>query len=68
MSLTHKCCLFNNNIHEKISPFLLAESMSINPKKCKNLKFFECRKTKLVQKVEIKNDWQVQKEVTNQAF
>ena len=43
-----------NNIHEKISPFWLAESMSINPKQCKNLKFFECRKTKLVQKVEIK--------------
>ena len=42
-----------NNIHAKISPCRLAESMSINPKQCKNLKFFECRKTKLVQKVEI---------------
>jgi len=42
--------------------------MSIYPKQCKNLKFFECRKTKLVQKVEVKNDWQVQKELTNQAF
>ena len=40
-------------IHEKISPCWLAESMSINLKQCKNLKFFECRKTKLVQKVEI---------------
>ena len=28
--------------------------MSINPKQGKNLKFFECRKRKLVQKVEIK--------------
>jgi len=27
-----------------------------------------CRKTKLVQKVEIKNDWHMQKELTNQAF
>ena len=43
----------SNNIHEKISPCWLAESMSINPKQCKNLKFFECTKTKLVQKVEI---------------
>ena len=33
--------------------FLHGESMSINPKQCKNLKFFECRNTKLVQKVEI---------------
>ena len=46
----------------------MAESSAINPKQCKNLKFFECRKMKLGQKVEIKNDWQVQKEVTNQAF
>ena len=46
-----KCA--TNNIHEKISPCSLAESMSINPKQCKNFKFFECRKTKLVQKVEI---------------
>ena len=45
-----------------------AESCAINPKQCKNLKFFECRKTKLVHNVEIKNDWQMQKEVTNQAF
>ena len=44
---------YTNNIHEKISPCWLAESMSINPKQCKNLKFFESRKTKLVQKVEI---------------
>ena len=44
---------FFNNIHEKIFPRSLAESMSINPKQCKNLKFFEFRKTKLVQKVEI---------------
>ena len=49
----------NNNIHTKISAFWLAESMSINPKQCKNQKFFERRKTKLVRKVEIKNDWQV---------
>ena len=28
-------------------------SIIINPKQCKNLKFFECRKTKLEQKVEI---------------
>ena len=27
--------------------------MSINPTQCKNLKFFECRKTKLMQKAEI---------------
>ena len=43
-----------NNIHEKISPYKLAESMSINPKQCKNLKFFECRKLKLSAKLEIK--------------
>ena len=42
-----------NNIHEKISPCWLAESMSIIPKQCKNLKFFQCRKTKLGQKIEI---------------
>ena len=48
-----------NNIRTKISAFWLAKSMSINPTQWKNLKFFECRKTKLVQKVEIKNDWQV---------
>lgn len=44
----------DNNIHTKISGFWLAESMSINPEQGKNLKFFECRKRKLVQKVEIK--------------
>ena len=38
---------------KKIPLCWLAESMSINPKQCKNLKFFECRKTKLEQKVEI---------------
>ena len=38
----------------------MAQSMSINPKQSKNLKFFECRKKKLVQKCEIKkNVWQV---------
>ena len=44
---------YTNNIHEKISPCWLAESMPINTKQCKSLKFFERRKTKLVQKVEI---------------
>ena len=44
------------NIHIKISAFRLAKRMSINPKQWKNSKFFECRKTKVVQKVEIKND------------
>ena len=52
-------CYNISNIHTKISAFWLTESMSINPKHCKNLKIFECRKTKLVQKVEIKNDWPV---------
>ena len=59
---THQFLHFSkdNNIHTKISAFWLAESISINPKQRKNLKFFwECRKTKLVQKVEIKNDWHV---------
>ena len=47
-------CFYGINIHEKISPCWLAESMSIiNPKQCKILKFFECRKTKLVRKGEI---------------
>ena len=45
-----------NNIHAKISPCWLAESMSFNPKQCKSLKFFECRETKLVQKVEIERE------------
>ena len=45
-----------SNIHTKNSAFLLAENMSINLKQCKNFKFFECRKTKLVQKVDVKND------------
>ena len=45
-----------NNIHSKISAFLLAESMPVNLKQCKNLKFFERRKAKLVQKVDVKND------------
>ena len=42
-----------HNIHEKISPYWLAERMSFIPKQRKNLKFFECTKTKLAQKVEI---------------
>ena len=51
-----------------MSAFWLAESMPINPKQCKKLKFFECRKTKLVQKVEIKNDGRVpRKTVTKQT-
>ena len=45
------------NIDKKNSAFWLTEIMSINPKRCKNLKFLECRNTKLVQQVEIKNDW-----------
>ena len=44
---------FLNNIHARISPCWLAEIMSVNPRQCKNLKFFECGKTKLVQEVEI---------------
>ena len=41
--------------------------MSINPKLCKKLQIFECRKTKLVQKFEIKSDLRVpQKPVTKQ--
>ena len=44
----------NNNIQVKISPCWLAESMSINPKQCKNLNFLSAEKTKLVQKLEIK--------------
>ena len=53
-----------NNIHEKISQFWLAESSTINPKQCKNLNFFECRKTKYYHRKLNKNDWQL----TKQAF
>ena len=28
----------SNNIHEKITPFWLAENMSINPKQCRKMK------------------------------
>ena len=70
---------FFNNIHEKNSPCSLAESMWINPKQCKNLKFFEFRTTNLVQKVEIecknlKLNWLIGKsrkrksEMANQIF
>ena len=39
MTLSRKWKSIPNNIHRKISAFWLAESMSINPKQCKNVKF-----------------------------
>ena len=42
--------------------------MSINSKQCKKLKFFECRKTKLVQKVEIKYDWRVPRKIVTKLI
>jgi len=38
--ITVTLCTMPNNIHTKIPAFLLAESMPINPKYCKNLNIF----------------------------
>ena len=46
-------------IHTKFSAFWLAESISLIPNCTKTWNFFEFRKTILVQKVEIQNDWKI---------
>ena len=38
------------------------------PNSAKNWKFFECRKTKLVQKVEIKYDWRVPRKIVTKLI